>query len=205
MLKKYKISGAAIMIKWWKGPPVLVILPTETIELRTERAHGYPIIRIPSGPIEIRSLTKKEKQFLLARGMAPGIINEGRVLAVSKESANRFDTDRKTFVDLARRFGLSEDDLLRITKAQEGVRAFRPQTYDERRAVLGLSWFLGCKNTKKQRGRPGKVTAEDRHLMKADAQQLKREGKSTKEIVRALAQRYELRFSYAKRILEDSS
>ena len=40
--------------------------------------------------------------------------------------------------------------------------------------------------------------------MHVDATELRHEGKSQKEIVLILAQRYELKVSYAKRILEDA-
>jgi hypothetical protein len=39
--------------------------------------------------------------------------------------------------------------------------------------------------------------------MHTDADRLRQEGKTTDQIVQALAQRYELRFSYTRRILED--
>jgi hypothetical protein len=41
--------------------------------------------------------------------------------------------------------------------------------------------------------------------MRRDALQLTQEGKTTDEIVRVLSQRYELRATYTKRILEDAS
>jgi hypothetical protein len=208
MPTKRRISGSAILIKWWDGPPVLVIVPCPpepAIQLRTERARGYVLMRIPSGPIEARSLTKKEKRFLLSKGMPANLVNSGRVFAISKEAAGRFDTDRKAFVELAKQCGLSEDDLLRITEAKRRLGALRAATYDERRAVRGLREFLNSERPKKERGRPGKITVEDRLRMHAEADQLRQEGKTASEIVRALAQRYELRYSYAKRILEDAS
>jgi hypothetical protein len=191
------------LIKWWKGPPVLIIVPSDTIQIRTERARGYAMIWIPTGPIEARPLTKKEKRFLLARGMASSIIKDGRVLAVSAEAANRFETDRKANVELARHLGLSEEDLFRITEAKRRLNAFRPMNFDQRRAAQGLRALLTCDRPTRQRGRPGRVTAADRIQMHQDANQLKQEGKTPAQIVRALSQRYELRISYVKRILED--
>ena len=86
----------------------------------------------------------------------------------------------------------------------EGLSAFRPSNFNERRAAVKLQKLLAPEPLKKQRGRPG-LTAQDRVQMHADAQQLKHEGMSTDEVVRASAQRYEVRLSYARRILEDAS
>jgi len=126
------------------------------------------------------------------------------VFAISDEAANRFETDRKEFVELAGKFGLGEADLSRIMEAKKRLGTFRPATFDQKRAARGLQALLGCEH-KKERGRPGKITAEDRLQMHREADQLRQEGKNTDQIARVLAQRYELRFSYTKRILEDAS
>src|SRR5215472_16907934 len=104
------LPGSAILIRWWKGPPVLVIIPSDrAIQIRTERARGYPMIRVPRGPIEARALTRREKQFLLRKGMYQGLFKSNRVFAVGDEATNRFETDRSVFVELAARVGLTED------------------------------------------------------------------------------------------------
>lgn len=137
--------------------------------------------------------------------MHPGLIRNQRVYAVSEEAKNRFDADRKAFVDLATRLGLTEDHLSRIMEAKRKLIALRPASHAERRAASGLRALLTCEQPKKERGRPGKVSALDRLQMHKDADQLRREGKKTDEIVRILAQRFELRLSYARRILEDAT
>lgn len=203
MPQRMRISGSAILIKWWDGPPVLVIVPSEQpVQLRTKRARGYPLIEIPRGPIEARTLNAKEKQFLLAKGVPGSLIRSGRVLAISNEAADRFDRERNAFVKLAKRFGLTEEDLRRITKAKYELNRFYPATYLQKKAARGLRTFLGCELPKKP-GRPGRVSMQDHVEIHKDADKLRQEGKSLDEIVRALSQRYSLSHSYTKRILED--
>jgi hypothetical protein len=143
-------------------------------------------------------------QQLLSKGVHPDLFKNERVFAVSDEIANRFDRDRKAFVELAARLGLTEDHLSLITEAKGKLNALRPASYDEKRAASALRALLTCEHPKRERGRPGKVTAQDRLQMHKDADQLRDEGRTTDEIVRMLAQRYELRLSYARRILEDA-
>jgi hypothetical protein len=207
MDRKYTISGGAMLMRWWNGPPVLVIVscpPDPAVQLTTAKASGNLQTWVSRGPIEARTPTKAEKRFLLAKGLHPGLFKEGRVYAVSDEAAKVFDGVGKTFFELAGRFGLSGDDLSRITETKRRLSAFRPTTYAERKAAKGLREFLAVASPKKQRGRPGKTT-EDRLQMHRDADQLRGEGKNTDQIVRILGQRYELKYSYVRRILEDAS
>jgi hypothetical protein len=197
-----------MLVRWWTGPPVVVIAPNPpepAIQMCTSKARGDLQAWSPMGPIEVRRLTKAEERFLLSKGMHPGLFSGQRVFAVSNEAANRFDTGLKTFMEIAERCGLSRDDLSRIAEAKKKLRAFHPSSLDERRAARGLREFLAVEQPWRGRGRPGRVTADDRRLMHADARQLRQEGKTTDEIVRTLAQRYELRASYTRRILEDAS
>jgi hypothetical protein len=125
------------------------------------------------------------------------------VYAVSDEAAKLFDVSTKAVVELAGQFGLGEDDLSRIAQAKRRLGAFRPSSYTERRAAKALREFIAVASPKK-RGRPGRTT-EDRLQMHKDADKLRAEGKNTDEIVRALSQRYELKYSYVRRILEDAN
>jgi len=93
----------------------------------------------------------------------------------------------------------------RIAEAKKRLNAFRPSSLSERKAAQDLREFLTPVRSKRQRGRPRRITAEDRRSMRRDALQLTQEGKTTDEIVRVLSQRYELRATYTKRILEDAS
>jgi hypothetical protein len=205
MPTRYKIPGIVMLIRWWDGPPVLIIAPSDRpIQLRTDRARGYPMVSIPRGPIEPRALTNQEKKFLLRKGMYKGLFDEQRVFAVSDEIANRFEADRKVFVKFAAQIGLTEDDLLRITEAKRLVNTQQSSNYIEKRALSGLRAFLGCELVKKGPGRPSTISSEDRAQMHRDAEQLRQDGKTTNQIVRILSQRYDVRMSYAKRILEDA-
>jgi len=137
--------------------------------------------------------------------MHPGLFKSGRVFGVSIEAVDRLDTDTRVFKEVAAICGFDADDLSRLAEARKRLDAFRPSTFDERRAQRGLREFLTPERPKRQRGRPCTVTAEDRLQIREDARKLKQEGKTTIEIVLALAQRYELRASYVGRILEDAS
>lgn len=204
--KGRRIPGQAVLMRWWSGPPLLVIVscpPEPAVQLSTTKASGTLLAWTPPGPIDARTPTKAEKRFFLSKGVHPDLFKNRRAYAVSDESAKLFDVSRKAFVELAGQFGLSEDDLSRITEAKRRLSAFRPSSYTERRAAKGLREFLGVASPKKQRGRPGRTT-EDRLQMHRDADQLRGEGKNTDQIVRVLAQRYELKHSYVRRILEDA-
>ena len=208
MPAKQLIPGVMMLVKWWEGPPVMVIVPNPpepAIQIRTAKGSGVISACIPRGPIEARSLTNAEKRFLLNKGMNPSLFKSRRVFGVSGEAANRFDTSSKELLDLAGKCGLERDDVFRITEAKRKLAGFRPKTYNERSAARGLSELLSGNPVKKERGRPGKITAADRQQMRLEAAQLKQEGNTTDEIVRVLAQRYELRLSYTRRILEDAS
>jgi len=196
-----------MLVRWWSGPPVLVIVtrpPEPAIQLSTDKARGTFQACIPRGPIEVRPLTKTEKHFLASRGMNTKLFKSSRVFAVSDEAVNRFDTDRKALADLANQIGLSRDDLYRVLKAKRRLATFQPKSFDERRAARELRALFSCTPPAKEKGRPG-LKAADRMQMHMEADQLRQEGKTTEEIVRVLAQRYELRRSYTKRILEDAS
>jgi hypothetical protein len=208
MSHKHTLPGTAMLVRWWSGPPVLVIIPgppERPVQLCTAKMRGTFQACIPMGPIEAREPTKVEKRFLLSKGMHPGIFRSHRVFSVSSEAAMRFDVDQTTFIQIAKTCGLSQDDLSRIAEAKKRLNAFRPASFSERRAAQGLREFLTPARSKRQRGRPGRITAEDRVSMHNDALQLRRDGKTTQEIVRMLSQRYQLRASYTKRILEDAS
>jgi hypothetical protein len=205
-MQKRTIPGAVILIRWWKGPPVAVILPPGTepaIQLTTEKAAGALQAYAPRGPVEAMPLTTSQKHLLTKRGMNPQLFAEGRVFAVSDEIASRFDADGKASLDLARQIGLSVDDVARIHEAKRRLTAFQPKTFAERKAKRGLLELFTLR-IKNKRGRPGTITTEERCQMGEDARKLRSQGKKQNEIVRILSQRYELRQSYAKRILEDA-
>jgi hypothetical protein len=199
-----RIPGVAVLVTWWKGrPPVLVILPlNETIQIRTERARGYVTSRAPRGPVDCLPLTEEQKRLLLRKGMHPYLISSGRVFAVSAAAAKHFEKDRETFIQLAAKCGLNGRDLVRIARAKLLLNGLIAHSYYERRAAHELRKFLGFRIQNKI-GRPGSVTVEDRIAIRQDADELRKYGKTRDEIVQALSQKYELRRSYLKRILED--
>jgi hypothetical protein len=179
MPTKHRISGQAMLIRWWNGPPVLVIVscpPEPAVQLSTAKASGTLHFLTPRGPIEARTPTKAEKRFLLRKGMHPGLFKNGRAYAVSDEAAKLFDANTKAVAQLAGQFGPSEDDLSRIAQAKRRLSAFRPISYTERRTAKGLREFLAVDSPRKPRGRPGRKT-EDRLQMHKDADQLRGKAK----------------------------
>ena len=206
-MPKHTIPGAVMLIRWWNGPPVAVILPPGSepaLQLSTTKAKGRFEGWNPRGPIETTVPTNAEKKFLLAKGMNPELFKQGRVFWVSDEIANRFNSEGKEFLAFAEGLGLSESDLTRFVTVKNKLKAFSPSNFKERKYLRALTELLTLYPPQKQRGRPGRIKAEDRYLIRADAQDLRLEGKSIDAIVRILAQRYELRDSYIKRILEDA-
>lgn len=204
-MPKRTIPGVVILIRWWSGPPVAVLLPPGSepaIQLTTEKASGALETYAPRGPVVIRPLTATERQFLKKQGMNPELFKAARVYGVSDEIASRFDEDRKAGADLAKQIGLDKDDLWRILKAKKQLAMFQPKNLSERKALQALQQLFTLP-AKKQRGRPSTVTAEERIQLHEDAEKLRSEGKDRNEIIRILSQRYEIRYSYAKRILED--
>jgi hypothetical protein len=100
-----------MLIKRWQGPPVLVIVPCPpepSVAIGAPKGGGPVWCWIPEGSIAPRALTNAEKKFLLRQRMDGGLFKSGRVLAVSKEAASRFETDRKARVDLAKNVALTE-------------------------------------------------------------------------------------------------
>jgi hypothetical protein len=148
-----------MLIKRWQGPPVLVIVPCPpepSVAIGAPKGGGPVWCWIPEGSIAPRALTNAEKKFLLRQRMDGGLFKSGRVLAVSKEAASRFETDRKARVDLAKKCGLNRsDDLFRITAARRKLAAFRPKSFNERRAAWALRELLCGQPPKKEPGRPG--------------------------------------------------
>jgi hypothetical protein len=206
-MPKQTIPGVVILIRWWKGPPVAVILPPGSepaIQLTTERARGFLETYAPKGPVECSAPSAAERKFLKKQGMNPQLFKVNRVYSVSKEIASRFDEDRRASTDLVKQIGLDNDDLRRILDAKKQLAMFQPKNLSERKAHLALQQFFALP-AKKQRGRPRTVTVAERIQMREDADELRTEGKKPDEIVRILSQRYESRYSYVKRILEDAS
>jgi hypothetical protein len=137
--------------------------------------------------------------------MHADLLRSGRVFAVSTEATMLFDNGLKSLLKVAATCGLTQEDLSKVAEAKKKLRLLQPSTLKERKAVDGLREFLTPEKPKKLRGRPGRVNATDRLQMHADARQLRQEGKCIHEIIGALAQKYELRISYTKRILEDAT
>jgi hypothetical protein len=198
-------QGTAVLIRWSGERPVLVILPHDKpIQLLSEGARRDVQLWIPTGPVLATRLTEKEKQLLVERGMDAQLVGSGRVLSVSDEIANRMESDRKALLELATKCGLSADDLDRIQEAKKKLTSTQAMSIEERRAAEGLRNVLSCPRPKKQPGRTAKVTASERIQMRLEGRTLKKEGRSLREIVMNLAQKYEVKPSYAKRILEDA-
>jgi transposase len=201
---RMKFQGSAMLIRWWKGPPVIVLVPSaEPIRIRRRRDPIQFVTKIPSGSLRAIPLTGERKRFLLKQGVDPELIKKGYVFDVSDALASAFDKQREAVESLAAKIGLTKRDLLKILEAKRKLAAFQPSNRMERLAKRGLESMFSSKPPKKEAGRPSRISAEERQEMRVRAMEMRAAGKSRDEIVAQLAEEYELRLSYVRRILED--
>ena len=193
-----------MLIRWWKGPPVIVLVPSsESVRIRKGSGPIDVICKVPAGSLRGFPLTPERKRFLLKQGMDPKLIRKGHVLDVSDAIASQFDKERKATDDLAAKCGLSKKDLGKIFEAKMKLAAFQPSTHMERMAKRALEGLLSSKPRTKEVGRPRRIAAEERQQLRQRADEMKAAGRSRNEIVAQFSEEYGLGFSYVRRILED--
>lgn len=191
-----------MLVEWWDGPPVIVLLPsTETICIREKPDPIRATLKIPTGPIRALALTPERKQFLLKQGMHPDLIERGLVLDVNESFARQYKEERKAVASLAAHCGLNQSDLDKIQEKKEKLAAFIPSNHLERTAKRALESLLKLPVKKKQAGRPGRISAEERKELRRRAKALESSGQTRNNIVAQFAEEYELRYSYVRRIL----
>jgi len=203
-----KFPGSAMLIRWWDGPPVIVLIPSsEPVRIRNKTSPIALQMKIPLGAIRGTPLTKERKQFLAKQGMDPELIARGFVFDVSKTLASQFDRERDASISLAKRCGLNRDDLDKILEAKKKLAVFSPSNRIERLAKKGLEYLLSSfpgKGRTKAAGRPTRITADERQELRERADKLEAAGQNRRDIVSQFSEEYELRPSYIRRILEDA-
>jgi hypothetical protein len=201
-----KVQGAAMLIRWWDGPPVIVLVPTsEAICIRNEKRPVRAICEVPGGAVRGFPLTRKRKQFLLQQGMNPGLIDSGRVFDVSDTLASQFQRESEVVASLAERCGLTSDDLDKIQEAKKKLAQYHPTDHTGRRAKRALETLFSSKAHTKEAGRPKRISAEERRELRQRANKMEVAGQNRSDIVAQFSEEYELRPSYVRRILEDHS
>jgi hypothetical protein len=199
-----KVQGAAMLVRWWSGPPAIVVVPSsEPVCIRKGEGPIQISCKLPLGAMRGFPLTEERKQFLVKQGMNPELIEKGCVFDVSDALASNFDKEGDAFISLAERCGLTLDDLNKIQEAQKRLASFNPSSHTERIAKRGLVTLFSLKEQAKSAGRPKRISAEERQQLRQRADELKAAGRSRDDIVAQFSEEYELQLSYVRRILED--
>jgi hypothetical protein len=199
-----KVQGAAMLVRWWSGPPVIVFVPSsEPVCIRKGDGPIQVSLKVPLGTMRGIPLTEKRKQFLVEQGMNPELIEKGYVFDVSDALASNFDKEREAFTSLAEQCGLTLDDINKIQEAKKRLDSFNPSNHTERIAKRGLESLFSLKKRAKSAGRPKRISAEERRQLRQRADELKAAGRSRDDIVAEFSEEFELQHSYVRRILED--
>lgn len=200
---RMKFEGAAMLIRWWKGPPVIVLVPSsERIRIHKGKGRIQVTAKVPMGSMRGIPLTEDRKKFLVEKGMDPELIKKGWVFDVSDSLAREFDRQREAVEGLAAKFRLSGKDLDRIWEAKKQLDKFRPTNRMERMAKQGLESLFSSKPPKKEVGRPSRISAAERQELRQRAGEMIAAGRKRNEIVVQFAEEYGLGLSYVRRILE---
>ncbi len=201
---RMKFQGAAMLVRWWKGPPVIVFVPSsEPVRIRKGRGPIPLVCKVPVGAMRGIRLTPERKQFLLRQGMDPELIKKGWVWDVSDALASQFEKERKATEALAVKCGLTPNDFGKILEAKRKLASFQPSNRMERMAKRGLEYLFSSKPPKKEAGRPSRISAAERQQLRQRAEEMKAAGRSRDDIVAQFCEEYGLGLSYVRRILED--
>jgi hypothetical protein len=193
-----------MLIRWWKGPPVIVLVPSSgPVRVRKGRGPIPLICKVPVGVMRGTQLTPERKRFLLRQGVDPELIKKGWVWDVSETLASQFEKEREATEALAVKCGLTRNDLGKILQAKKNVAAFQPTNRMERMAKRALENLLSSKPGKKEAGRPSKISAAERPELRQRAEEMLSAGRKRNEIVAEFAEEYGLGLSCVRRILED--
>lgn len=193
-----------MLIRWWKGPPVIALVPSsEPVCIRRGSGPIQVACKIPTGSMRAIPLTQERKRFLLKKGMDPELIKKGHVFDVSNALASEFNKECEATDALAAKFGLTKKDLGKIFEAKRKLAAFQPSNRMERMAKRGLENLFSSNPRTKEVGRPSRISTEERQQLRARATEMKAAGRGRDEIVAQFAEEYGLGLSYVRRILQD--
>lgn len=201
-----KFQGSPVIVRWWKGPPILVLVPSSE-PVRVRKGHGpiQLVSKVPVGAMRGIQLTPERKRFLLKQGVDPELIEKGLVWDVSETLAAQFEKEREATEALAVKCGLMRNDIGKIFQAKKNVAAFHPTNRLERIAKRALEDLFYAKPRKKEPGRPGRISSTERQELRVRADLMLAAGLKRNEIVTEFAEEYGLGLSYVRRILEDRS
>lgn len=199
-----KFQCTAMLIRWWKGPPVIVLVPSSgPVRIRKGRGPILLVCKVPVGSMRGTQLTPERKRFLLKQGMDPELIKKGLVWDVSEKLASQFEKEREATEALAIKCGLAPKDFGKILEAKKKLASFQPLNHLERWAKRALEGLLSSKPPKKEIGRPSRISAVEREQLRQRADEMIFAGRKRNEIVAEFAEEYGLGLSYVRRILED--
>lgn len=193
-----------MLVRWWEGPPIIVFVPSSG-PVRIREGHG-PInlfCKIPMGALRGIPLTPERKRFLLKHGVNPALIEKGRVWDVSETIASQIEKEQEAIETLAMKCGLTTNDIGKIHQAKQKLAAFQPINRIERMAKRSLEELLSSKPSKKDAGRPSRISVMERKELRQRANKMLAVGAKKDEIVAEFAEEYGLGLSYVQRILED--
>lgn len=193
-----------MLVGWWKGPPILVVVPSSE-PVRIRKGHG-PIdlfCKVPIGTLRGISLTPERKRFLLKQGVDPELIKKGWVWDVSETLTSQLERELEAIEVLAVKCGLAKNEIGKIHQAKRNLATFQPQNRTERMAKRALEELLSSKPSKKDAGRPSRISVMERQELRQRADQMLAAGSKRDEIVAEFAEEYGLGLSYVRRILED--
>lgn len=193
-----------MLVGWWKGPPILVFIPSsEPIRIRKGNSPIDLFCKVPIGTLRGISLTPERQRFLLKQGVDPELIKKGWVWDVSETLASYIEKERKATEALAVKCGLTTNDIGKIHEAKKNLAAFKPKDRMERMAKRSLEELLSSKPSKKDSGRPSRISVVERKELRQIANKMLAAGAKRDEIVAEFAEEFGLRLSYVQRILED--
>jgi len=202
---RFHVQGTPLLIRWWKGAPVMVLVPPTPILVREDQGRPITLIcKIPVGAMRVFPLTEERKKFLIGKGMNPELIEKGLVFEVSEALASKFNKEREATDALAAKLGFSGEDLGRIVEAKRQLAKFQPSNRLERIAKRGLETVFSYPPSKKEAGRPSRISAQERQELRTRAREMLGAGKTRREIESQFAEEYELGLSYVRRIIEDN-
>lgn len=183
----------------------MVLVPPTPILIRKDQTRPIQVIlKVPIGSMRVFPLTDNKKQFLIGKGMNPELIEKGLVFEVSQTMASKFNREREATDALAAKFGLSREELGRIVEAKRQLAKFQPSNRLERIAKRGLETLFSYPTSKKEAGRPSRISAQERQDLRTRARDMLAAGKTRHEIESQFAEEYELGLSYVRRIIEDN-
>jgi hypothetical protein len=204
VLSGMKFQGTAMIVRWWKGPPIVVLVPSsEQVCIRKRQGPIDLFCKVPIGTLRGIPLTPERRRFLLKQGLDPELIEKGWVWDVSETLASQIEKEQEAIEILAVNCGLTKNDIGKIRQAKTKLAAFQPTNRMERMAKRSLEELLSSKSSKKDSGRPSRISVVERTELRQRTNKMLAAGAKRDEIVAEFAEEYGLRLSYLQRILED--